>query len=253
MDRLVPLVVAAYADERARLVARPEGARLARVRAVLDGADHLDLPYPLEARHVALVVRGGRARALLRSAMERIGAPWIVTEEPDGTIWAWVACALCEREVVRLLRELAPVGCTIGVSGHEPGIDGFRSTHSKAWMALQLGRRRGSPVTTFGDIALEALAFGGEQMAREFVRAEMSPLLEDSTRIAAVRETLAAYFEQGNAAAAGRAVGISERAVIYRLRHAEKLLERPLTERRAELETALRLYGMFAAAEERAA
>jgi DNA-binding PucR family transcriptional regulator len=105
----------------------------------------------------------------------------------------------------------------------------------------------------FSDIALEALAFGGEQMAREFVHAEMGPLLADTPRIAAMRETLAAYFEQGSAAGAGREVGISERAVVYRLRHAEGILERPLTERRAELETALRLHGMFAAAQERAA
>ncbi|HWI72732.1 MAG TPA: helix-turn-helix domain-containing protein [Baekduia sp.] len=253
MDRLVALVTAAYAEERERLVARPEGARLARVRAVLDGADRLDLPYPLDGRHVALVLRGARARGHVRAAMQRLGAPWIVTEEADGTVWAWVACGLCEQEVVRLLRDGWPSGCLVGVSGHESGVAGFRSTHRKAWMALQLGRRRGSPVTTFSDIALEALAFGGEQMAREFVRAEMGPLLADTPRVAAMRETLSAYFEQGNAAAAGREVGISERAVVYRLRHAEGLLERPLTERRAELETALRLHGMFVAARERAA
>jgi PucR-like helix-turn-helix protein/diguanylate cyclase with GGDEF domain len=253
MDRLVPLVGAAYADERERLVARPEGARLARVRAVLDGGERLDLPYPLQGRHVAIVLRGARARGVLRATMQRIGAPWIVTEEADGTTWSWVSCGLCEQEVVRLLREHWPGGCVAGVSGHESGVAGFRSTHRKAWMALQLGRRRGSPVTTFGDIALEALAFGGEQMAREFVRAEMGPLLVDTPRVAAMRETLNAYFEQGNAAAAGREVGISERAVVYRLRHAERILERPLTERRAELETALRLHGMFSAAQERAA
>jgi hypothetical protein len=247
IDALAAQVSAAHAAERRRVSARPEKARLARVRAVLEGSDQLGLPYPLEGRHVALVLRGARSRALLRATIERVGAPWIATEEADGTLWAWTSCALCEGEVVGVLRELRAPGCTVGVSGHESGVEGFRNAHRKAWLALQLGRRRGTAVTTFGDIALEALAFGGEQMAREFVRAEMGPLLHDSPRVAAMRQTLAAYFELGSAAAAGREVGVSERAVVYRLRHAERLLERPLTKRRAELETALRLHDMFGA------
>jgi DNA-binding PucR family transcriptional regulator len=38
---------------------------------------------------------------------------------------------------------------------------------------------------------------------------------------------------------------VSERTVTYRLRHAEELLGRPLTTRRAELETALRLHRLL--------
>jgi hypothetical protein len=253
MDVLVPLVSAEHEVERERIGSRPESARAARIRAVLDGADRLDLRYPLNGSHVAIVLRGTKARALLRSTLERIGVPALATEAPDGTLWAWLSCGLCEQDVVAALREDWDGSCFVGVSGHESGVAGFRATHRKAWMALQLGRRRGSNVTTFGDIALEALAFGGEQMAREFVRAEMEPLLDDAPRVVAVRETLAAYFTLGSAAAAGRQLGVSERAIIYRLRHAERMLQRPLTTRRAELETALRLHGMFAAARSRAA
>jgi hypothetical protein len=251
MDVLVPLVSAEHDGERERIGARPESGRAAAVRAVLDGSDRLDLRYPLEGPHVAIVLRGTKARGLLRTTLERAGVPALATEAPDGTLWAWLSCELCEGEIVRALREDATGGCFVGVSGHEAGVAGFRATHRKAWMALQLGRRRGSAVTTFGDIALEALAFGGEQMAREFVRAEIEPLLGDSPRIIAVRETLAAYFTLGSAAAAGRQLGVSERAIIYRLRHAERMLQRPLTTRRAELETALRLHGMFASASAR--
>lgn len=251
MDVLVPLVSAEHDVERERMGSRPESARAARIRAVLDGAERLDLPYPLSGPHVAIVLRGSKARGILRDTLERVGVPSVATEAPDGTLWAWLSCRECEGDIVRAMRESWPGGCFVGVSGHEAGVAGFRATHRKAWMALQLGRRRGSSVTTFGDIALEALAFGGEQMAREFVRAEMEPLLGDAPRVVAVRETLTAYFTLGSAAAAGRQLGVSERAIIYRLRHAERMLQRPLTTRRAELETALRLHGMFASASAR--
>ena len=57
-----------------------------------------------------------------------------------------------------------------------------------------------------------------------------------------LRETLRAYFASGqNASAAAALLGVHEHTVSYRLRTIEERLGRPVTARRAELETALRL------------
>lgn len=253
MEQLVPDVWSAFHDEQQRVGAGSERLRTAKVRAILAGDEDVDIDYPLDGPHVALVLRGPQARVYLRAVLAEVAAPMLVTEAPDRTVWAWAACGLCADEVVDVLRRSWSGGCSIGVSASESGLAGFRATHRKARLALRLGRRRGRPVTTFDDVALEALAFGGEDEARDFVRSEMAPLLGDGRRLAVARQTLTAYFATGSAANAGRRLGISERAVVYRLRHAEELLGRPLTERRAELETALRLHGMFEAPRHRAA
>jgi DNA-binding PucR family transcriptional regulator len=89
------------------------------------------------------------------------------------------------------------------------------------------------------------LAVGGEELTREFVHAEMGELTRPDRRTAVVRETLSAYFACRGTTAAARRLGVSERTVTYRLRHAERMLGRPLTARRAELETALRLHHLL--------
>jgi hypothetical protein len=240
----------AYVAERRRLNARPERARFARIRAVLDGESRLDLDYPLAEHHVALVIEGHAPAAALREVARRAGTvPVLATETPDGRIWAWLACDVCEGDVVAALDAHAATGTHAGVSGHEPGLAGFRGTHRKAELALLIGGRARRPATSFGSVALEALAFGGEALAREFVRAEIGPLMGDERRIADLRRTLAAYFAAGaGTGATARLLGLSERTVIYRLRHAERLLGRALVARRAELETAIRLHDLFAAA-----
>jgi hypothetical protein len=242
----------AYVRERRRLNARPERARFARIRAVLDGESRLDLDYPLAEHHVALVLEGASPAAALREVARRAGnVPVLATETPDGRVWAWLACDLCEGDVVEALEDHAAARTHAGVSGHEPGLAGFRGTHRKAELALRIGKHARRPATSFGSVALEALAFGGEGLAREFVRTEIGPLMGDERRIADLRRTLAAYFAGSGTSDTARRLGLSERTVVYRLRHAERLLGRPLVVRRAELETAIRLYDLFAAANAR--
>jgi DNA-binding PucR family transcriptional regulator len=98
-------------------------------------------------------------------------------------------------------------------------------------------------VRAYRDVALEALVFGDPASARDFARAELGPLAEDSQRAAVLRETLRAYFDAGSSTReAARSLRIAERTVTYRLRRAEALIGRVLSERRAELEAAVRLH-----------
>jgi hypothetical protein len=247
MDSLVGIGSRTYVEERRRINSRPERAKYLRIRAVLDGATDLGMPYPLAGHHVAIVLRAPQPAATLAAVAAAAGdAPLLVTEAPDGKIWAWVACDLCEQDIVAALREHGRGAMAAGVSGHETGVSGFRAVNRKAQLALRLGSCQGIAVTTFADVALEALAVGGEDLAREFVAAEMAGLAAADRRTAVVRETLSAYFAYRGAAAASRALSVSERTVTYRLRHAEQLLGRPLSTRRAELETALRLHRLLA-------
>jgi PucR C-terminal helix-turn-helix domain/GGDEF-like domain len=247
MDSLVGIGSRTYVEERRRINSRPERARYVRIRAVLDGATELGMPYPLDADHVAIVLRAPQPTATLAAVATAAGdAPLLVTEAPDGKIWAWLACDQCEQEIVNALRKHGRGAVAAGVSGHEGGVAGFRAVNRKAQLALRLGSCQGSAVTTFADIALEALAVGGEDLAREFVAAEMGELAADNRRTEVVRNTVSAYFACRGAAAAARRLHVSERTVTYRLRHAEQLLARPLTTRRAELETALRLHRLLA-------
>jgi hypothetical protein len=248
MDSMIEIGSRTYVKERRRINSRPERAKYLRVKAVLEGGAELGLPYPLAGPHVAVVLRGPQPAAALAAVAEAAGrAPLLVTEAPDGKIFAWIACDLCEADVVAALREHSRGPITAGVSGHEPGLEGFRAANRKARLALRLGGMLGGTVTTFADVALEALAVGGEDLAREFVQAEMGALARGDRRTASLRDTLAAYFSARGAAAAAQLLGVSERTVTYRLRHAEELLGRSLTTRRAELETALRLHRLLGA------
>lgn len=252
MDSLVGIGSRTYVEERRRINSRPERAKYLRVRAVLDGATELGLPYPLRAHHVAIVLRGPQPAATF-AAVAKVagGAPLLVTETPDSKVWAWIASRTGESEIVAALEQYGRGAFAAGVSGHEPGVVGFRAVNRKARLALRLGSCQGSAVTTFADVALEALAVGGEELAREFVRAEIGDLALPDRRTKVLRDTVAAYFECRGAAAAARRLCVSERTVTYRLRHAERLLGRPLTTRRAELETALRLHRLLSGAPSR--
>jgi len=246
MDSMIEVGSRAYVAERRRINSRPERAKFLRVKAVLEGGTDLGMSYPLDSHHVAIAIRTSHSGPALTAVAQAAGrAPLLVVEAPDGKIFAWVACDLCEDEVVKALKDNAHGPISAGVSGNEPGVEGFRAANRKARLALQLGPSHGTSVTTFADIALEALAVGGDDLAREFVRAEMGRLADGDRRTAALRETLTEYFSARGAAAAAERLGVSERTVTYRLRHAETVLGRPLSARRAELETALRLHRLL--------
>jgi len=246
IDLLLEQVSAAYVAERRRLGTRPDRQRRARVLEILAGASGGGgLGYELGGPHVAIVLSGTRAPADVRALLQELGHPSLLVEGVGGATWAWVACEVCEDDVVAALERLERGDTAAGVSGPERGVEGFRATHRKAALALRLGHRHGSRATTFGAVALEALVFGGEPLAREFVAAELAELGGPGRRNAVLRETLARYFATGSSIRAADQLGVAERTVTYRLRHAERVLGRPLHVRRAELETALRLHETF--------
>jgi DNA-binding PucR family transcriptional regulator len=129
--------------------------------------------------------------------------------------------------------------CGRVLSGH----DGFRSAHRQAEAAARFmtARNRGR-VSNFADVALASLLEQNREAADEFIRDELGPLAEDTEDMRTLRRTVARYLAEHRSprrAAAG--LYVNRNTIIYRIRKAEKLLGRPVEERRLELETALLL------------
>jgi PucR C-terminal helix-turn-helix domain len=241
MDAVIPLVAREYGDERARLEAHPEHRRLRRIQAVLAGDDTIALGYPIAGRHVAAVTGDASAERALTRAASALDAPSLVVRAADGRSWGWVATAHIAELRARLGAVLA---APVGLGG--PGA--FRQAHRQARLAERIARAKGGGIVDLRAVALEALALGDPATAYEVSHAELGALAADDPRTAHLRATIEAWFgARERLADAAKDLGIAPRTVSYRLRRAEVLLGHPIAERRAELETALRLRRLFAA------
>src|ERR1700761_5362756 len=124
------------------------------------------------------------------------------------------------------------------------GVDGFVLSHHEALLARRVAQLRGDgdgAVATYPDLALEALLAEDPDAARRFGARELGPLAAGDDATARLASTVAIFLEDGSSFVhAGRRLGIHANTVGYRIRRAESLLGRPLTERQLELRVALR-------------
>ena len=119
------------------------------------------------------------------------------------------------------------------------GPDGFRETHRRAQATRRCAHADRS-ITTYGEVALEVLALRDDAEAQAFVARELGPLGEGE-RGERLRATLRALFVAGSTSGAAVLLGISDRAVAYRVRSVEEAVGDAVYARRTELDTALRL------------
>lgn len=249
---LLQRVVEEYERERQAVLRSGEGRRLHLVRQVLAGQD-LDpgaLGYELAGHHVGLVLWGGQPRRAADAVAEALGRRLLYVDVVDGTGWAWLGGprALSAERRARLSRLWPPDGTRVAIGAEAAGPEGFRQTHADAVDAHRAAFARDRPITTFDEVALEALAGRDEATARRFVARELRGIDGDDARSHRLRETLDAYFAHaGNAAATAKALQIHEQTVAQRLTAVEERTGRPIVHRRAELETALRLRRYFTA------
>lgn len=246
-DRLTQFTIDEYTAERERLLQGHEQRRVHLVREVLDGRD-VDsdaLGYGLDGYHVGVVASSGTAQTL-RHVAHALDRRLLLVRVGQDRWWGWLGGdrALSPERADALRRLSAPAQETLGFGDEAFGADGFRRSHRQALIA-HAAPRRGQPsgVTHYDEIALEALGASDPQAATEFINRELRGLQDDSVRSRRLRQTLGAYFAAGqNAAAAAAALGIHEQTVTHRLRAVEERVGRPVATRRAELETALRLF-----------
>ncbi len=249
VDHVSAMVTDEYTAERDRFLRSREQRRTQLVRDVLEGADPDPagatgtLDYDLRLEHLALVVSAPDAEAVVRTLAEDLDAPHrLVVVLTGDTAWGWLGRA---REFDLPERLPGVEGARISFGEPAAGVAGFRTSHRQARDAHRVALRagaRGQPVR-YEDVALESLAGGDDARASVFVARELRGIDGGDARSQRLRATLRAYFAAGqNASSAAAVLGVHEHTVAYRLRTIEEALGRPVTTRRAELETALRLF-----------
>jgi len=240
-DRLASWTFAAYAETRDGLLQSSAQRRTNLVRDVLEDrpVDTAPFGYDLNTRHVGVVAWGAGAQRAVHALATTIGRRALVIEATQGVWWGWLGGTAPLRD--RLAA--APAGevrLAVGRDAH--GVEGFRRTHEQAVHAHRAAQSGDAPVTSFDDVALEALLARDPSAAWSFVHDELGALADDGDRAAVLRATLRAWFATGhNASAAAARLGVHEQTVTARLRTVEERLGRPPQARRAELEAALRL------------
>jgi hypothetical protein len=243
METVMPLVGREYGDEVERLAGNPHLRELRQVQAVIAGEPLLALDYPTQGDHVA-VVATGPAGPTLDVVASGLGVPSLAVHGTGGRWWAWLLTGQAEEVAARLRAE--GLDHAVGVGGPCAGIGGFRLAHRQAQVAWQVASSRDERVVLVRDAALEALALGDQDLARELVRAELGGLAARDERSVRLRVTLSTWFAERESVSATAAVlQVAPRTVTYRLRRVESLLGHAIADRRAEIETALRLQRLF--------
>jgi hypothetical protein len=244
-DRVTEHALERYARERDAAL-RSGKRRLHQVREVLDGGDgEPDLAgYALDGRHLGLVAWGEHAAEAAEALAQAAGRRLLLVAAAEGIHWGWLGGARPLSADARraLARFVPPGGARVALGTEAAGREGFRRTHADARVAQRAAWKTGRPITVFDDVALEALAGADEAAAQRFVDRELRGVDGHDARARRLRETLEAYFSHGgNAAATAKALGIHEQTVAHRLTAVERSTGHALVDRRAELETALRL------------
>jgi hypothetical protein len=254
-----------YVSEREQWVGGAGAVRAAEVRALLGGgavdaaAVSLRLGYELDRFHVGFVIwseeageRPGDAGGLFAemegaaaAVAKSLGAgpPLTVAEGRHLACWAG---RRSEPELSRLrLPRAGARGLSVAAGTPAPGVEGFVSSHREALLARRVAQLRSDDegaIATYPDLALEGLLTEDPEAARRFAARELGPLAADDDATARFASTVAIFLEEGSSfVRAGRRLGLHANTVAYRVRRAETLLGRPVTERQLELRVALRL------------
>lgn len=246
-DRLLSAVAAEHARG---LESRPTGAAERRrecVKRLLAGelVDHSELGYDLDARHIALMVKGEGAQDLMRQVAARLDLRLLAVCREESSTWAcWMGGRrpLEAEEALRELSDLAPeqIVATIGEPGE--GLAGWRVTHLQAKAALPIAERRGQAILRYADVALLASILRDDLTAGSLRQVYLAPLERSRDGGEAARKTLRAYFAaERNVSSTAAALGVDRRTVRNRISAIEDLIGRPLRTAAADLEIALRL------------
>jgi hypothetical protein len=255
-----------YMSEHEQWVRGAAAVRAAEVRALLGGtapadaaAVSLRLGYELDRFHLGFVVwseatgeRPGDAGSLF-AAMESAaaavakslgaGAPLTVAEGRHLACWVGRPSA---PDLKRLrFPRTAGRGLSVAVGTPAHGVEGFVLSHDEALLARRVAQLRGvsaGSVAAYPDLALEALLADDLAAVRRFAERELGDLAAGDDATVRLAATLAIFLEEGASfVGAARRLGVHANTVAYRVRRAEALLGRPVTERQLELRVALRL------------
>ena len=249
-----------YQRERELWVRSADSVRAELVHAIVAGrpvdphAASAALGYNLERRHIALMVWADPRsqnkpsmqelkRAAAAVAHKLKGVELLVVPAGSSMVCAWTGGPSVTDSPPGALSVDAPLLASVGGIGY--GLDGFIQSHRQARDARRMSGVFSHPPGTVArhhDVALSALMTQDLSAAGQFVKEELGELSSDTERSRRLRTTLVAFFEEGMSwGRTAERLGVHQNTVMYRVQQAKDLLGRELTDRRLELEAALRL------------
>lgn len=244
VDAMSRPVAQIHDAERRRRARGVEAARAEAVRAVLRGEPVPDarLGYALDRAHVALIAwleepgDPGEDDARLEEAVGAVvrrlspGERPLLVHAAPRSVWAWTGGVTTGARLDAGLDDHPGVAIAVGPCGS--GAEGFRRSHEDAQVAARTVRARPaaahrSGVTRYEDVALEALLTADREHARRYAARILGGLDAAGDQAGELTRTLRVYLDTGcSYARAGRALGVHENTVAYRLRRALELLGR---------------------------
>ncbi|GAA5160096.1 helix-turn-helix domain-containing protein [Pseudonocardia eucalypti] len=267
IDQISEHLVEIYETERKLWTQRTDAARAIALRTVLDdealdlGTAEAMVGYRMRGWHVGAVAwmdkdvpdtaRRLESAAQLLSTVH--GRRPLAVLSDDHTLWAWVTSV----EPIRLdhLGLAAALEASGGPLGYAPrmaigepaqGLDGFRTTHREAMAARSVAEAaESSPdqvarVVSFAEVSIAALLSENLDSLRTWVRRTLGALARDDEATERLRETVRIFLETGGSFTdAAARLHLHKNTVHYRVRKAEEIRGRPLSEGRLDVEVAL--------------
>jgi hypothetical protein len=258
IDRISQTLVEIYDEERKLWAQRAAATRSVQVRTVLLDED-LDVAtaealtgHRMRGSHVGVVAwspatdNGREVESTGQLIAEITGRQPLAVLTDDRTLWAWVSGPnTAKLDVAALDAELrrrrSPM--RIAVGSPAVGLIGFRSSHHEAVATQRVANIRGddSPgVTAFADVAISTFLARDLRAARRWVADVLGGLATDDDAMAELRRTVLHFLQTGSSLTeAAVRLHLHKNTVRYRLRKAEDVRGRPISDRRLDVETAL--------------
>jgi DNA-binding PucR family transcriptional regulator len=259
-DVFVIAMSSEYAAEHERWVAGGGATRGEIVRAILDDAPfdrraaEFTLGYDLSRSHIGCIVDSEyeahddptELSRLTSQMLLRLGCVGGLTlAVSTRRLWAWGALPRATVDLGRLGGEAPGPGLRVSFGRPDDDLDGFRRSHHQAVLAARTVRDAHLPLVSFADVDLACLLGVDAQLAADFVSRELGELAGDDASLVELRRTLRVYLdERRSVARAAEGLAVARNTVSYRVRKAEALRGRPITERQLELHAALRLVAL---------
>ena len=260
VDRISDVLVEAYGTERERMARGAEQLRAEMVRSILNG-DAIDLEvatgrlgYDLRRHHVALRVSSGASEVsgLERAAGEAAaalgpGEPLIVQSGVAALDVWWGSYDPVDTNELEGYQPPAGIRVAFGAPGH--GLAGFRASHDQAVRAARiaaLAEGSGPAVTSYRRVELVTLLASDLPRARAFVAGQLGGLASTAEPAQRLRETVLAFLVAGGSSTrVAKELYVHQNTVTYRVKRAEELLGRRITEQPVELICALTLTSLL--------
>lgn len=259
IDQVTTELISIYDSERRRWDSRVGASQAARLRMVLENekltaqsaGDLLDTRMD-EWHQAAIVWASAQAPnpALgLRTAswllQQATGHTPTTTLTDDRTMWAWVsASAPPTADISQLRDKMAELpGLRIALGAPGAGLAGFRATFREALRAravVEAASGKNTQVVAFDEVAVVALLTDHSSELRRWVHRVLGDLAANEPTAARLRETVHTFLRVGSSfTEAAAQLHLHKNTVHYRVRKAEELRGRALSEGRLDVEVAL--------------